>query len=42
MIMSEAKRRRLTELKEIIRFHNELYYRDAEPEITDREYDRLK
>ena len=40
--MSEAKRRRLTELKEIIRFHNELYYRDAEPEITDREYDRLK
>ncbi len=40
--MSEAKRRRLIELKEIIRFHNELYYRDAEPEITDREYDRLK
>ena len=40
--MSEAKRRRLTELKEIISFHNELYYRDAEPEITDREYDRLK
>jgi DNA ligase (NAD+) len=33
---------RMTALREIIARHDELYYRQAEPEITDREYDELK
>lgn len=33
---------RLQELRDEIRRHDELYYRQAEPEITDREYDALK
>lgn len=40
--MSDTLEKRLNELRKIIRFHNERYYRDAETEITDREYDRLK
>lgn len=40
--MSDAIEKRFNELRNIIRFHNERYYRDAEPEIADREYDRLK
>ena len=38
----EAIRARLSELRNSIRHHNELYYRQAVPEISDREYDRLK
>ena len=38
----EAIRTRLNELRNTIRHHNELYYRQAVPEISDREYDRLK
>lgn len=34
--------KRMAELREIIARHDELYYRQAEPEITDREYDELK
>lgn len=33
---------RLNALREQIRRHDELYYRQATPEITDRQYDRLK
>jgi DNA ligase (NAD+) len=40
--MSEDSEHRLKELREIIRDHNDLYYREAAPEISDREYDRLK
>ncbi len=36
------KEKRFTELQELIRYHDELYYRHAVPEITDAEYDRLK
>ncbi len=38
----EAIQARLDELRNSIRHHNELYYREAVPEISDREYDRLK
>ena len=34
--------KRMTELREIIAHHDVLYYRQSEPEITDREYDELK
>jgi DNA ligase (NAD+) len=40
--MSDDIKLRLKELRHSIRYHNERYYREAEPEITDREYDRLK
>ena len=40
--MSDEIRNRLKVLREAIRHHNERYYREAEPEISDREYDRLK
>jgi len=33
---------RLQELRDQIRRHDELYYRQAKPEISDREYDALK
>ena len=33
---------RIRELREEIRRHDELYYRAANPQTTDREYDRLK
>lgn len=41
--MSEKKqaRQRIEELRTEIERHNRLYYIDATPEITDREYDRL-
>ena len=38
----DAIQARLDELRNSIRHHNELYYREAIPEISDREYDRLK
>ena len=38
----EATKERLADLRNTIRHHNELYYRQAVPEISDREYDRLK
>lgn len=38
----DAIRTRLAELRNTIRHHNELYYRQSVPEISDREYDRLK
>ena len=34
--------KRMAELREIIAQHDELYYRQAQPEISDREYDALK
>jgi len=40
--MSDEIQARLYALRDQIRHHNKLYYRDAEPEISDREYDRLK
>lgn len=40
--MSDEIQARLTALKDQIRHHNQLYYREAEPEISDRDYDRLK
>ena len=40
--MSEDSEDQLKELSEIIRYHNDRYYREADPEISDREYDRLK
>jgi len=33
---------RISELREIIAQHDELYYRQAEPEISDQDYDALK
>ncbi len=35
------ERKRLDELKELIRHHDRLYYLEAAPEISDREYDLL-
>lgn len=37
-----AAQQRIEELEQEIRKHDELYYREAEPEITDRNYDALK
>ncbi len=36
-----ALRRRAAELRSLIRHHEELYYRRAAPEISDRDFDRL-
>ncbi|MBZ0100539.1 MAG: NAD-dependent DNA ligase LigA [Thermoanaerobaculia bacterium] len=36
-----ALRRRAAELRRLIRHHEELYYRRAAPEISDRDFDRL-
>lgn len=33
---------RMTQLREMIAHHDELYYRQAQPEITDQDYDTLK
>lgn len=40
--MTEEIRQRAEDLRQRIRHHDELYYRRAEPEISDREYDALK
>ena len=37
-----SKNKKLSELREELRRHDELYYRQARPEISDQEYDRLK
>lgn len=37
----EAARQRIAQLSEQIRYHDRKYYVDAQPEITDLEYDRL-
>ena len=40
--MSEdRKSQRIQELRDEIRKHNKLYYEDAQPEISDFEYDML-
>jgi DNA ligase (NAD+) len=38
--MSSPKQR-AAELRRLIHFHNHLYYQEAKPEISDREFDRL-
>lgn len=40
-IMSQSVRDRIERLREEIERHNRLYYVEARPEISDREYDRL-
>ena len=37
-----SKNKKLLELREELRRHDELYYRQARPEISDQKYDRLK
>jgi DNA ligase (NAD+) len=39
--MSQSIERRVNELRDKIRYHDQKYYLDAEPEISDRDYDRL-
>jgi len=41
MESSESARRRIAELRTQIERHNRLYYSEARPEISDREYDAL-
>jgi DNA ligase (NAD+) len=38
---SKSPEARIRELREILRHHDELYYNQAAPEITDAEYDKL-
>ena len=40
--MKKSKEDRLSELRILIREHDDRYYRDANPVIGDREYDSLK
>lgn len=40
--MQKGKDDRLRELRKLIRAHDEKYYRDTNPSISDQEYDRLK
>ncbi len=40
--MSDEVENRIRLLRETVSHHNERYYRYAEPEISDRQYDRLK
>jgi DNA ligase (NAD+) len=39
---TSAKEKKFAELKSSLHRHDELYYRIAQPEISDQEYDRLK
>src|SRR5688572_26392350 len=39
--MSQSIERRISALRDEIRHHDRKYYVEAEPEISDREYDRL-
>jgi len=41
MTPAEAKKR-IAELRQQVAHHDELYYRQTQPELSDREYDRLK
>src|SRR4051812_30267541 len=41
MTANEAKQR-ITELRKQVAHHDELYYRQAKPEVSDFDYDRLK
>ncbi len=41
MTLPEAKKR-VADLRKQVAHHDELYYRRAQPEISDRDYDRLK
>ena len=41
MTTDESVRRRVEELRRLIRHHDELYFVKADPEISDLEYDRL-
>ncbi len=38
---TEKAARRIAELRRIVAYHNDLYYRAAQPEISDRQYDLL-
>jgi DNA ligase (NAD+) len=39
--MADSPKEKIAELRKQIRFHDQKYYVEANPEITDREYDRL-
>ena len=39
--MKESARSRIGELRRLIRYHNDRYYRDDAPEVSDAEYDAL-
>src|SRR5205807_7525548 len=39
--MSSSIQKRINELREQINHHNQLYYAEARPEISDREFDKL-
>ena len=39
---TSAKEKKFAELKSSLHRHDELYYRKAQPEISDQEYDRFK
>jgi len=39
---AQSPEQRIGELREIIARHDELYYRQATPEVADRDYDALK
>lgn len=39
--MPEATRERVAELRALIQYHNDRYYGDDDPEVTDAEYDAL-
>jgi len=41
-LTEQQARDELDELAELIKYHDRLYYDDAEPEITDAEYDDLR
>ena len=41
-VTAKEREEGIKDLREQIRRHDELYYRHATPEISDREYDRLK
>ncbi|MCA9118667.1 MAG: NAD-dependent DNA ligase LigA [Planctomycetaceae bacterium] len=39
--MTAAAEQRILELRDLVRYHDRLYYVDASPKISDREYDQL-
>ncbi|MFN5869900.1 MAG: DNA ligase LigA-related protein, partial [Akkermansiaceae bacterium] len=39
--LAPAPKKRVAELRQLIDHHNQLYYTQAEPEISDAEYDKL-